>query len=182
MYKYKKGKDRFDWVEDAAPAEDDDEEPDKYIVKLEQRYSSSTKATIDLLDEHLVPFDLIVRLLETICLENPSYFDFSPAILIFMPGLGEIRRLNDLLAEHPSFGSDHQFRIYPLHSTLSSDDQGAVFEIPPPGIRKIVIGEKSDISTAIHIHVNNISLNSDQYRGNWHYYPGHHLCHRLRKA
>ncbi len=138
--KYRRGKDRLDWVEDAAPAEDDDDEPDQDKVKLEQRYSPSTTATINLFDERLVPYDLIIRLLETICLEDPSYAIFSAAILVFMPGLGEIRRMNDLLAEHRFFGSENHFKIYPLHSTLSSEHQGAVFEIPPPGIRKIVIG------------------------------------------
>jgi ATP-dependent RNA helicase DHX29 len=57
-----------------------------------------------------------------------------------MPGLAEIRRMNDLLTEHPSFGINNDFRIYPLHSTLSSENQGAVFDIPPQGTRKIVIG------------------------------------------
>lgn len=57
-----------------------------------------------------------------------------------MPGMGEIRRLNDLLVEHKQFGSENDFTIYPLHSTVSSEGQGAVFDIPPPGVRKIVIG------------------------------------------
>jgi len=64
----------------------------------------------------------------------------SSAILVFLPGLGEIRRLHDALQEHPHFGSEDEFVIYPLHSTTSSENQGAVFDIPPAGIRKIVIG------------------------------------------
>jgi len=56
-----------------------------------------------------------------------------------MPGMGEIRRLNDLLNEHTRFGAENEFKIYPLHSTLSSENQGAVFDIPPAGVRKIVI-------------------------------------------
>ena len=120
--------------------EDDDDEPDKENLKLEQRYSSSTTTTINIYDERLVPYELIIRLLETVCFEDPSFTSFSAAILIFMPGLGEIRRLNDMLAEHPLFGSENQFRIHPLHSTLSSEHQGAVFDVPPAGIRKIVIG------------------------------------------
>lgn len=81
-------------------------------------------------------------LLENICYRNQDYYPFSKAILIFMPGLGEIRRLNDLLTEHRVLGSN-EFRLYPLHSTLSSESQGAVFDIPPPGVRKIVIGMHS---------------------------------------
>ena len=99
-----------------------------------------TANTINLLDERLVPFELIIRLLERVCLEDAEYAPYSSAVLVFMPGMGEIRRLNDLLTEHPVFGSEDHFKVYPLHSTISSEQQGAVFDIPPPGIRKIVIG------------------------------------------
>jgi ATP-dependent RNA helicase DHX29 len=53
--------------------------------------------------------------------------------------MGEIRRMNDLLLDHKYFGDVSLFRILPLHSTVSSEDQAAVFDIPPHGIRKIVI-------------------------------------------
>lgn len=108
-------------------------------VKLEKRYSSNTAATINLLDERLIPYDLIIRLLERICFEDAEYKSYSAAVLVFMPGMGEIRRLNDMLNEHPMFGASADFKIYPLHSTLSSENQGAVFDLPPIGTRKIVI-------------------------------------------
>lgn len=108
-------------------------------MKLEKRYSPNTAATINLFDERQIPYDLIVRLLERICFEDAVYASYSSAVLIFMPGLGEIRRMNDLLADHPFLGGP-DFKVYPLHSTLSSENQGAVFDIPPTGIRKIVIG------------------------------------------
>ncbi|KAH9486800.1 putative helicase C15C4.05 [Psilocybe cubensis] len=139
--KYYKGKNRSEWTEDAPTIDDEDDElsdSKNNTVKLEKRYSTETVATLNTIDERLIPYDLIIRLLEVICFENYVYRPFSPAILIFMPGLGEIRRLNDTLVEHAFFGSS-EFRIYPLHSTLSSESQGAVFDVPPPGIRKIVI-------------------------------------------
>ncbi|CCM00897.1 uncharacterized protein FIBRA_02943 [Fibroporia radiculosa] len=133
-----RGKARPEWSEDVTIGEDDEDSMQEN-VKLEKRYSSSTAATINRLDERLVPFDLIIRLLEHVCLEDETYVPYSSAILIFMPGMAEIRRLNDMLMEHPAFASDDKFKIYPLHSTISSEHQGAVFDIPPPGIRKIVI-------------------------------------------
>ncbi|KAG9314476.1 hypothetical protein JVU11DRAFT_5273 [Chiua virens] len=59
-----------------------------------------------------------------------------------MPGIAEIRRMNDLLSDHPSFGQESLFHVYPLHSTLSSESQNAVFDVPPAGMRKIVIGTR----------------------------------------
>ncbi|KAJ7181792.1 P-loop containing nucleoside triphosphate hydrolase protein [Mycena crocata] len=136
--KFYRAKNRPDWSEDIAAGEEDEDDPVHENVKLEKRYSAKTTTTINLFDERLVPYDLIVRLLERICFEDTEYGLYSTAILVFMPGMGEIRRLNEMLAEHSSFGGD-AFRIYPLHSTLSSENQGAVFDVPPPNIRKIVI-------------------------------------------
>ena len=109
-------------------------------VQLEKKYLPSTASTINLLDERLVPYDLIILLLESICLKMSIYNGYSQAILVFMPGLGEIRRLHEILMEHALFSSESYFRIYPLHSTIASDQQAAVFDIPPVGVRKIVIG------------------------------------------
>ena len=140
--KFYRNKSRLEWTEDTAAGEDDDDDAvQQENVTLEKRYSPQTISTVNLLDERLIPYDLIIRLLERVCFEDQEYASYSSAILIFMPGMGEIRRLNDMLTEHPAFSADNQFRIYPLHSTISSDQQGAVFDIPPVGIRKIVIGK-----------------------------------------
>ena len=138
--KYSRNKARNDWSEDTALGDDEDAEATQEQVKLEKRYSEATAATINLLDERLVPYELILRLLELICLQQSKYSAFSSAILIFMPGMGEIRRMHEVLIEHQQFGSEDLFRLYPLHSTIASDQQAAVFDIPPPGVRKIVIG------------------------------------------
>lgn len=132
----------MEWSEDLL-REDEEEGSDGThdATKLQaQRYSPSTVATMNLLDERMIPYDLIIRLLETICFGDPSVIYMSSAFLLFMPGLGEIRRLNDMLSEHPRFGSSDEFHLYPLHSMISSENQSAVFDIPPLGIRKIVIG------------------------------------------
>lgn len=112
----------------------------KIPISAEKRYSPFTERTIELLDERVIPYDLIVQLLEHLCFKDQSLLSFSSAVLIFMPGLAEIRRMNDLLSDHPSFGQESLFRVHSLHSTLSSENQNAVFEIPPAGMGKIVIG------------------------------------------
>lgn len=137
--KFYRTKNKTEWAEELAINDDEDSDIPSENVKLEKRYSPNTAATINLFDERLIPYELILRLLEKICFEDQSLSNCSAAILIFMPGLGEIRKLNDILTEHSFFGLD-DFKIYPLHSTLSSESQSAVFDIPPPGVRKIVIG------------------------------------------
>jgi ATP-dependent RNA helicase DHX29 len=130
----------MEWSEDVPEQADDDEgtgAPSAPMV-LEKRYSSQTILSVNLLDERLIPYDLIVRLLEKLCFEDYAYIPYSAAILVFMPGLNEIRKLQDTLLAHPLF-EGNEFRIYPLHSTISSEGQSAVFEIPPTGVRKIVI-------------------------------------------
>jgi ATP-dependent RNA helicase DHX29 len=131
-----------EWSEDTPTLDDDEDTAVSQKVKLEKRYSQTTKTTVDLLDERLIPYDLIVRLLERLCFEDATSIQYSAATLIFMPGLGEIRRLNEILAEHPLFGVAAGFRIFPLHSSVSSENQAAVFDLPPPGVRKIVIGRR----------------------------------------
>ncbi|KAF9229432.1 P-loop containing nucleoside triphosphate hydrolase protein [Gyrodon lividus] len=143
--KFCQSKSRTDWDEPTFIDEDEDEAHVecevlvKSPIMLEKRYSLQTERTVELLDERVIPYDLIIQLLEHLCFEDKSVCSYSSAVLIFMPGLAEIRRLGDLLSEHPSFGDESWFRVYPLHSTLSSDNQNAVFDTPPAGVRKIVI-------------------------------------------
>ena len=139
--KFYRGKKQSEWIEETAVADDEDEdEVDTKDIKLERRYSPETVATLNIFDERFIPYELIIRILEKLCFEDPKYHPYSAAILIFVPGIGEIRRINDMLNEHREFGSEEMFRIYPLHSTLSSENQNSMFEIPPLGVRKIVIG------------------------------------------
>lgn len=105
--------------------------------KEKQRYSPKTISTMNRMDEYVINHDLIVSLLERICF-SPDLQHFSSAVLVFMPGLQDIRKLHELLLAHKAFGST-AFMVSPLHSTLSSEEQSAVFNIPPKGIRKIVI-------------------------------------------
>ncbi|KIM34405.1 hypothetical protein M408DRAFT_303614 [Serendipita vermifera MAFF 305830] len=131
---------QLEWTEETIDIVDEDEGivPDSAPVVLGKRYSPETVSTINLLDERQIPYELIVRMLERLCFEDDNYIAYSAAILVFMPGLNEIRRLHDMLLSHDLFSND-AFRIFPLHSTISSEGQGAVFEIPPTGVRKIVI-------------------------------------------
>ena len=96
-------------------------------------------STVNDLDERQIPYELIIRILERLCFEDRAYASYSAAVLVFMPGLAEIRRLHDMISEHKLLGDEQLFWIYTLHSTIASENQAAVFDIPPLGVRKIVI-------------------------------------------
>lgn len=125
--------------QDGRTSDNDDEEitSDKSGIPSKlPGYSSSTRNVLSNYDEYAIDFDLIVRLVEAVAYD-PKLSRFSNAILVFLPGIAEIRQLNDMLGGHPSF--NRQWLVYPLHSTISSEDQQAAFLIPPPGVRKIVL-------------------------------------------
>lgn len=101
-----------------------------------QGYSPRTLNTLAKLDEYRISYGLILKLLETIATSN-LYSYYSKAILVFLPGMAEIRRLNDMLTGHRTFTNG--WFIYALHSTIATDEQERAFLVPPPGIRKIVL-------------------------------------------
>ena len=99
-------------------------------------YSAKTRKTLTRMNEYRLPFDLILQLLKTIA-NTPSFRDYSKAILIFLPGIAEIRRLTDMIRADEAF--QHGWLTYPMHSALSTEDQEGAFVVPTPGIRKIVL-------------------------------------------
>ena len=106
------------------------------ISRQLQGYSAATRNTLSNYDEYRIDFELIVRLMEQIA-TDPSYADYSKATLVFLPGIAEIRELNDLLTGSPIF--QHHCWVIPLHSTIASEDQQLAFRLPPPGVRKVVL-------------------------------------------
>ncbi|KAK1781419.1 P-loop containing nucleoside triphosphate hydrolase protein [Copromyces sp. CBS 386.78] len=122
-------------LDDDADAEVDSSSKPELIQSL-KNYSNRTRNTLAQMDEYQIDFDLIVQLISTIA-NHPDYVDFSKAILVFLPGIAEIRTLNDMLLGDKSFADN--WLVYPLHSTIATEDQEAAFLVPPPGLRKIVL-------------------------------------------
>ena len=101
-----------------------------------KNYSPKTRVTLGQLDEYHIEYDLIVQLVIQIA-ADPAMQQYSKAILIFLPGIADIRTLNDMFLGDPRFARD--WLVYPLHSSIATDDQESAFLVPPPGIRKIVL-------------------------------------------
>ncbi|KAF9585630.1 hypothetical protein BGW38_001480 [Lunasporangiospora selenospora] len=109
--------------------------------------TNRTHQMLNRIDENKINYDLIQLLLEHICF--PEYrrtekgalghIPEQGAILIFLPGMPEIRKVYDALKGDRRFGDASQFSLWPLHSSISSDGQSQVFDTPPPGVRKIVM-------------------------------------------
>ncbi|XP_026171488.1 ATP-dependent DNA/RNA helicase DHX36 [Mastacembelus armatus] len=105
-----------------------------YARTLQNRYSSNTIATLEMLDnDEKIDLKLIMALIHHI-VQNEK----DGAILVFLPGWDNISSLNDLLMAQPMFRSD-RFVIIPLHSLMPTVNQTQVFKRPPLGVRKIVI-------------------------------------------
>ncbi|XP_021366519.1 ATP-dependent RNA helicase DHX36-like isoform X2 [Mizuhopecten yessoensis] len=98
------------------------------------KYSQSTRRAIENMDMDEVDIELIHRVIHHICFK----MDGDGAILVFVPGMAEIKNVNKSLVETPVFNSSN-FRIIPLHSMMPTVNQKEVFDRPPPGVRKIII-------------------------------------------
>lgn len=130
----------------AVTGEEDEDELDENEEQQSQpsnisangKYRPKTVSTLDRMDENIVNHDLIVSLLEQMCFGPAHLQQYSAATLIFLPGIAEIRKLHDLLQAHKRFGT-REFQIWPLHSTITSENQSLVFDLPPEGVRKIVL-------------------------------------------
>lgn len=116
----------------------EDSKPPKFSKSALRRryypkYSKGTIHSLSIVDETIINYELIAALLEHIVLNESN-----GAILVFLPGMMEITKAIEELYKSELFQSD-KVRIYPLHSSLSTAEQTAIFEIPPEGVRKIVV-------------------------------------------
>ncbi|KAI0059514.1 P-loop containing nucleoside triphosphate hydrolase protein [Artomyces pyxidatus] len=94
----------------------DDDEKDDYDG-LDQRTAGAVKA---LMRADRIDFQLVAATVNHII----STADKRGGILVFLPGVQEIRQCLDLLRASPAAG---QATLYPLHANLSSAEQRAVF-------------------------------------------------------
>ncbi|KAI5606345.1 putative ATP-dependent RNA helicase DHX57 isoform X1, partial [Silurus asotus] len=127
---------RKDSVKDSVP------DQQLGVQEFTLRYSTCSKAvvkTLAAMDLDKINMDLVEGLLEWIVNGEHSY---PPgAVLVFLPGLAEIKQLYEQLQANRMFNNRRAKKcvVYPLHSSLSNEDQQAVFTRPPEGVTKIII-------------------------------------------
>ncbi|CAB9507370.1 DExH-box ATP-dependent RNA helicase DExH7, chloroplastic [Seminavis robusta] len=111
-------------------------------------YKMSTRRSMTRVNEEIINYDLIEDVLHLL-LVQPEQNDYllppegadlsNGAVLVFLPGFGEIRALTERLAASSSFGNKQRFDIIPMHSTLSPQDQRRAFLKPRKGCRKLIL-------------------------------------------
>lgn len=99
-------------------------------------YQPKTLDTLARLNEHKIPYELLGLLLQQL-LTDSRWAPFRQAILVFLPGMGEIRECLKLLSEQVLF--QKKCIVHVLHSSVASEEQSAAFAPPPPGRHKIVL-------------------------------------------
>jgi len=111
-------------------------------------YSTATRKSMERVNEAVINFDLIEDVLAALFVPRRStnYFKLpdgtdltTGAILVFLPGLGEIKSLTERLDTSRIFGDKRCFQIIPMHSKLSSQDQRKAFAPAMKGCRKIIL-------------------------------------------
>lgn len=111
-------------------------------LRKQKKYSDKTLNSLMIVDETIINLDLIQRLvIHILTLDNTIISgDNVGAILIFVPGLADIRNVIDTLNERPEISnSNSNVRVFPLHSSLTSQEQSRVFQILPNRGRKIIV-------------------------------------------
>lgn len=116
---------------------------DSFHLTLRQSgYGDNVIRALKNLEQGLINYDLMTQLISHICATMGPLIDGSlGAILVFMPGLAEITKLYEACTSNSTVHAATEGSKYliALHSTLSSAEQGIVFNHAPKGVRKIVI-------------------------------------------
>jgi ATP-dependent RNA helicase DHX57 len=97
-----------------------------------------------------IPYRLMVSLILRLS-QNPMHMashasaitsELNGAVLVFLPGIAEIFHfisLFETLSVECSTHAPRRFLLLPLHGSLSNSEQRKVFDLPPPGVFKIVV-------------------------------------------
>ncbi len=127
------------------------------LKKMYPHHNSKVISSLQIANEGTINYELIAELIEYIAKNEEE-----GAILVFMPGLMEITKTIEELQRKDMFQDPSKTVIYPLHSSLSTAEQTAVFQVPQQGIRKIVVATNI-AETSITIEGRSLYLYSMQY-------------------
>ncbi|PIK57382.1 putative ATP-dependent RNA helicase DHX29 [Apostichopus japonicus] len=113
-------------------------EPTKEVGLNPDKYSSRTQKCLERMHPSKINVELIIELLLYLD-KDPTYAAIDGAVLVFLPGLSHIQELYEQLEAHKTFSNGARYLLIALHSMLSSSNQSSAFDIPPRGVRKVVL-------------------------------------------
>lgn len=93
---------------------------------IDERINKGKKIDID--------YDILGQTIDMICKRASVAQDTGGGILVFCPGVGEIRVAIETIKHHVS-----NVEVLPLHANLSPDEQRRVFSKPKEGLRKVIV-------------------------------------------
>ena len=100
-------------------------------------YSPRTLESLTWVDESVINYDLLEQVMVRI-VGNGQVPQGPSAVLVFLPGMGEIQTLKRQLEGSLRLRGANLW-VLPLHGSLPSQEQARVFERPPKGMRKVVL-------------------------------------------
>lgn len=138
---YLKVEDAFKEANASLTTNNDEAQTEEEVVidwKHERTINSEGTATVSNgQDDALVPYALTAMTIAHIAKSSRD-----GAILVFLPGLDEIVKVNELLRNGQmldiDFKDESKFKLYMLHSSISTG-QTEVFDALPEGCRKIIL-------------------------------------------
>ncbi|KAJ3122237.1 hypothetical protein HK100_012073 [Physocladia obscura] len=126
--------------------DDGDDENGSYQLTngLSNQYSRKTIETLKRMNSTKIDLDLVEllirRIVETTATGGNGIQPHTESILVFLPGLAEIRKLHDRLSlDAVRENGNSKMLVLPLHSILSASEQAAVFKPASHGVRKVVL-------------------------------------------
>ncbi|KAI7922065.1 hypothetical protein M9X92_005055 [Pyricularia oryzae] len=142
-----------------------------------QYLETETSSEWDISDETLaerhaayVPIDLVAATIAHIA-SSASPGD----ILVFLPGIKEIRSVNDVLRDRQgslgidfkdiNFNDTSKFRIHFLHSAVSAAEQNKIFQKVPLGCRRIILASniaETSVTIPDVVHVVDVGKTRDR--------------------
>ncbi|KAI9593481.1 P-loop containing nucleoside triphosphate hydrolase protein [Syncephalis fuscata] len=109
---------------------------------FEQDTSNNDNATSEeaITSENIENIETIdANTLKSITKASVELSSVDEAILIFLPGLPEIRILHERILDNEQLRDSSHFLIIPVHSLLAGEHQERAFQRPPKGMRKIIL-------------------------------------------
>lgn len=103
-----------------------------------ERIVTADGVVVDEREDALVPVALVAATISHIAQTSTE-----GAVLVFLPGFDEIKKVNEILQRYKPLGVDFQdsakFRIHLLHSSVPAAEQAEAFKAVPEGCRKIIL-------------------------------------------